>query len=171
MRAYFVIRVPWSDRKRNKFDEISKQQRPLLSSPLDPNNGNQRRDYSFFLDHVRPRGPRGYTVFHVANIYTLRVYSQGKRFLRKHQRPTKFSKRRELSRALIFTANRSTVRNFASSSRQTAAPPLLSFAHFSPPPPPRHRRELRSFNEFSTRSMNLSRITFFRSYAMIRLME
>lgn len=141
----------------------------MLSSP--PNNGNQRRDYSFFLDHVRPRGPRGYTVFHVANIYTLRVYSQGKRFLRKHRRPTKFSKRRELSRALIFTANRSTVRNFASSSRQTAAPPLLSFAHFSPPPPPRHRRELRSFNEFSTRSMNLSRITFFRSYAMIRLME
>lgn len=93
------------DRKRNEFDEISKQQRLLSSFWSEPRY--ERESETRFL---RPR----------EDVY--RCISRGEcmhasclfaRFLRKHQRPSSSRREREFPRALIFTANRGTVWNFA----------------------------------------------------------
>ena len=92
-QAYLIILLRQiGSEKRNKFDDISKQQRPLLCRHLlmIRTRGKGIRDYSFFLDHVRPRGPRGYTVaytYFAWQIYTRFVFIR-KRFLRKHGGPS-----------------------------------------------------------------------------------
>lgn len=71
-QAYLIILLRQiGSEKRNKFDDISKQQRPLLCRHLlmIRTRGKGIRDYSFFLDHVRPRGPRGYTVAYTRGKY------------------------------------------------------------------------------------------------------